>query len=155
MTLLSSSDKPLSIGKLSWSQWEVHTFPDSNFCWRAWMLSLPVNTIRVFLKVMGFVFEKKSATYPSPKNQFVCHPSKWRWCPMNKAASSDWNSSNHMRAFLWDNQVYAYLSYHHTKCRSKKYHPQGSRMFVSKLGFVFLTESTTTAKIWCHCLCLF
>lgn len=63
MTFLISSNKPLSIRKLSCSQWEVCIFPDSNFCLRTWILSLPVNTVRVFPEVAGFVVKKMPASY--------------------------------------------------------------------------------------------
>lgn len=60
-----SWEKPLHIGKLSSSCWQIHIFQTSHFHLKAWILSLVTNTFHFpqYNKFTLFIFNKMSAVY--------------------------------------------------------------------------------------------
>lgn len=130
----------------------VHTFPDSRFCWRAWILSLSISTIRVFLTVTAFVFGKFlpntqvqitivcTSVIPSSKNGVL-----WR----KQLVQSGAQITTQM-LFLEITKC-MHLSHVIIQNAKKKLY---SRIKWNWLFFFFF-ERTTTAKIQCRCLDLF
>lgn len=82
--ILVLSEKPISIGKLSSSQWQIGIFQNSNFCLTAQILLSVTNSVSCFPwsdELTLFIFDKMSGKNPSLNNQFVSHsPFCWRLC---------------------------------------------------------------------------
>ena len=102
-----SSEKSLSIRKLSNSQWHVQLFQNSGFHLKAQILSLTPSTVSCFQLLdvavsLGSFLEKMSAKYPSVNNcSLLVILSSKKWCFVKKVTSSVRSSST--RSSPWDN----------------------------------------------------
>ena len=114
-----SSERPLKIGKLVSSGWQIQVFQNSNLCLKAQILSLATNTVICFPwsdRRTLFIFEKMLPN--TPHWITIVRQSFFRieWSCMKKAISLVHNSTEFTSAFPGDNHR-ALICSKHTVCR--------------------------------------
>lgn len=123
-----SSEKSLSIGWLSNSQWEIQVFQNSNFTWKFKLLLLAINTVSCVPlsdRHTYFIFEK---CLPNSKSDhqslLVVLPSKTWWYSLETVTKSAYKCKHCHKCFLQDRchtllcrreVLYAYVPSSHAK----------------------------------------